>query len=108
MSSQCIFPVRLEKLNKFFSLLGAEARTNPNVLESTCVIKQSKQQRAHHRALAFLVPAKSSNHTVAVALVFDLDHDALVGFVSSCWVLNYDAVQTRAFKAAKPIRGNTS
>ena len=57
-------------------------------------------------SLAFFMPAESSNHAIAVAFVFHFKHHSLIRLVSSCRILGYYAIQSCAFKAAKPIGGN--
>ena len=53
------------------------------------------------------MPSKAGNDTVAIALVLDLEHHALVRFVNAGSRLGDDTIETRAFKAAKPIGRNT-
>ena len=55
-------------------------------------------------ALAFFVPSEAGDDAVAVALVFDFEHHALVGLVGSRRRLGDDAVETRALEATKPVR----
>src|SRR5262245_29803985 len=50
------------------------------------------------------MPAKAGNDTIALALVLDLEHHALVGLVRSQNRLGDDAVETSALKATKPVR----
>src|SRR5215468_756645 len=50
------------------------------------------------------MPAEPGDHAIAVALVLDLQHHALVGLVGACEWLGHDTVETCAFKSAKPIR----
>jgi hypothetical protein len=49
------------------------------------------------------VPAKAGNDTIALALVLDFEHRALVRFVGSRTGLSDDAVETSALEATKPI-----
>jgi len=51
------------------------------------------------------VPAETGHDTIAITLVFDLEHDALVRFVNALDVLGNNAVETRAFKAIEPVLG---
>ncbi len=64
-------------------LLVREARADADVLQRAGVVEKAEQQRADMRALAFLVPAKAGNDAVAIALVLDLEHHALVRLVGS-------------------------
>ena len=73
-----------------------ESSKSPSSSEPTC------------RALAFLVPAKPGDHAVAIALVLDLEHHALVRLVGPRDRLGDDAVEPRALEAAKPVRRQRS
>ena len=59
-------------------------------------------------AIAFFVPAKSRHDTVAVALVFDLEHCAFVRLVGSGRELGHDAIQAGTLEPTKPIGGNAT
>src|SRR5215469_12874862 len=50
------------------------------------------------------MPPETRNHTIAIALVFDLEHHALVGFVAAGHWLRHYAIQPGALEAAEPIR----
>ena len=50
------------------------------------------------------MPAKAGNDTIALALVLDLEHHALVGFVGSRNELSDDAVEASTLEATKPVR----
>ena len=65
-----------------------------------------EQQRSDGGAFALLVPAESGDDAVAFALVLHLQHDALVGLVGAGVRLGDDAVEARAFEAAKPVGGD--
>ena len=52
------------------------------------------------------MPAESGDDAVAVALVLDLEHDALVGLVRAVGGFGDDAVEAGAFEAVKPVRGD--
>src|SRR4029077_12343606 len=83
VSGERILAVRVKKYRKFPALLDAKARTNPDVLQSTGVVKQAEEQRTEQVAIPFLVPATSCHDTIAVALVFYLEHHAFVWLVGS-------------------------
>jgi hypothetical protein len=103
-----IFSIRLEKLHQLFSFRRAETRTDSDVLQSAGVVEQPEQQRADHCVLALFMPAESSHHAIAVAFVFHFKHHSLVRLVSSCRIFGHHTIQAGAFKAAKPIGGNTA
>ncbi len=58
--------------------------------------------------LALLVPAKAGHDTIAIALVLDLKHHALIRFVGSGDRLSDDAVEAGALEATKPIGSDAS
>src|SRR5450755_75718 len=72
-----------EKFHQFAALFQGETGTNAYVLEHAGIVEESKQQRSDGDILASFVPAKTGHYAVAVALVFDLQHHALVRFVSA-------------------------
>src|SRR5215472_2272463 len=78
------------------------------MLQGAGSVEEAQQQRADKCALTFLVPAKSCDHAVAIALVLDLEHHAFVGLVGSRRKLGHDAVKTCALKAAKPVCGDAA
>jgi hypothetical protein len=51
------------------------------------------------------VPAEPADHAVALALVLDLEHDALVGLVGAGGGLGHHAVEAGALEAAEPVLG---
>src|SRR5690348_3657814 len=89
-------------------LLDRKTRAHADVLQRAAVIIKSQKQRTNRRALAFLVPAKSRDYAIAVALMLHLEHDALVRLIRSRDRLGYHAIQARAFKSPKPIRSHRS
>ena len=102
MIGERVSPVRRKKLCQLTALLSGKARTNTHMLQRAPIIKEAEQQRAY-RALAGLVPAKAGNHTVAITLVLDFEHDTLIRLIgSTSWLGNY-SVETRALKATKPV-----
>src|SRR6185503_16026764 len=60
----------------------------------------------HHCALTFLMPAKPGNHTIALALVLNFEHRALVRFIDSSNRLRDNSIETGALKPTKPIRSD--
>src|SRR5436305_9662545 len=103
MVGECVFPVRSQEFDKLAALLHREARANPYVLQRPGIVEQAKQKRADKGALAFFMPSKTSNDAIAIALVLHLEHHALVGLIGAGDRLGHDAVETSAFKAAKPV-----
>ncbi len=67
------------------------------------LVVKSKQQRAQRVAVALLVKAKAGYHAVAVALVFDLEHHALVRLVHAARLLGHHPIQAGSLEARKPI-----
>ena len=106
VSSKRVLTVRREEFYQFASLLFREARADADVLQRAGVIEKAEQERADHCTLTVLMPAKTGNDTVTVALVLDLEHHALIRFVGSQNRFSDDAVETGAFEAAKPVRRN--
>ena len=107
MIGERILAIRRKKFDQLAALLLGEAGADADVLQRARVVEEAEQQRADRGALAFLVPAKTGHHAVAIALVLDLEHHALVRLVGACDRLGHDAVETGAFEAAKPIRRDT-
>src|SRR5688500_3176335 len=73
------------------------------MMERALVVEQPEQQRADAVLVTLLVPAKARHDTIAVALVLDLEHHALVRLVGHGPRLRDDAVEPGAFEACKPI-----
>ena len=75
------------------------------MLQRAAVVVKAKQQRTDRGTSAFLVPAEAGDDAVAVALVLDLEHDALVGLIDAGDGFGDNAVETSAFEAAEPVDG---
>ena len=65
---QRVLAIGREEFDEFPALLLREARADTDVLQTARIVEQPEQQRTDRSALAFLVPAKSGNHAVAIAL----------------------------------------
>src|SRR5579864_6643535 len=104
MIGQSIFSIWLKKFHELLSLLHRKAGADAYVLQRARLVEQAKQQRADQRALAFLVPAESGHHAIAIALVLHLQHHALVRLVGAVDRLGHDAIEPRAFETPEPIR----
>ena len=70
--------IRRQVLSKFAALILREARADAYVLQHTRIVEEPEQQRSDGHTLASLMPSKTRNDAVAVALVLDLEHHALV------------------------------
>ncbi len=103
MSGKGVFPIRLEMFHELAPLLSAEARADSNVLQGARIVEETQQQGTHKVAIPFLVPAKPCHHAIAVAFVFDFEHHAFVGLVSSGNGFGHHAIEARTLKATKPI-----
>src|SRR6476646_8620471 len=73
------------------------------MLQMTGVVVQAEEQRADRALLTALVPAEAGHDAVALALVLDLEHDALVRLVGAVDRLGDDAVEPRALEALEPV-----
>src|SRR5262245_26605702 len=105
MSGQRVLAVWGEEFYELAAFLVREAGADADMLQSAGVVVKAEQERTHSGSLAFLVPAKTGHDTIAFALVFDLEHHALVGFIRSENRLGDDPVQPSALETMKPARG---
>ena len=103
MIGESVAPLWSQKSHKFLSPGLREARANADVLQRAGIVIQAKQKRAHRSALASFVPSKAGHDAIAVALMLDLEHHALVRLIGAGNWLGHDAIETRAFKAPEPI-----
>src|SRR5258708_212522 len=78
-----VLPIGREVFRQFPALVLREAGADADVLQRARIVEQTEQQRADKRALALFVPSKAGDDAVAIALVLDLEHDALVGLVGA-------------------------
>ena len=108
MVDERIAAIRCQELDQLPALLLREARADADVLQRARIVEQAQQQRSDRGALALLVPAKARDDAIAIALVLDLEHHPLVGFVDARQRLRHHAVETRAFEAAEPVRRDAS
>ena len=107
MFLQCILPVRRKELDQLPPFRVREARAHTHMLQHTRIIEQPKQQRPDRLSFTFLMPPKSGDHAIAVALVLHLQHHPLVRLVGPGHRLGHNPVKPRAFKPPKPIRSHT-
>ena len=102
MMSESVSAVRCEEFGKFETFFGGETGTNANMLERSGVIVEPEEEGADGE-IAFLVPAKTGDDTIAIAFVLDLEHGAFIGLIDAGEGLCNDAVETGSFKALEPI-----
>src|SRR5262249_1213442 len=105
---QRVFAIRLQEFGKFAALLRAEARANPNLLQSSRIVEEAEHQRADQGTISFLLPPKCPTHAVAVASVFDFKHSGFVRLVGSRSRLSHATIEARALKATKPVGGHVA
>src|SRR6266849_9263306 len=104
MIGESVAAIRSQKLHQFLALGLGEARAYPHVLQRARIVIQAEQKRADRRAIASFVPSKAGHDAIAVALMLDLEHHALVGLIGAGNRLGHNSVEARAFKAPEPIR----
>src|SRR5271156_5375814 len=107
MIDQSVATIRRQKSYQFLPFGLREARADADVLQLARIVIQAKQKGADRRALASLVPSKAGHDAIAVALMLDLEHDALVRLIGAGNWLGHDAIEARAFKAPEPIGRDT-
>src|ERR1700689_3322296 len=103
MIDQSVATIRRQKSYQFLPFRLREARKHADVLQLARIVIKAKQKGADRRALASLVPSKAGHDAIAVALMLDLEHHALVRLIGAGNWLGHDAIETRAFKAPEPI-----
>ena len=79
----------------------------PTCCRWPAVVVEAEEERADEGLFvsAIFVPAEACDDAVAVALVLDLQHGALVGLVGAGEWLGDDAVEAGALEAAEPVLG---
>jgi hypothetical protein len=95
--------IGFEKFDKLLTRLVCEASAHTHVLQGAMLVVKTKQQGSHSRSLTFFVPSKTGDDAIAVPLMLDLQHDALVRFVSSGNQLSHHSIEARALEPAKPV-----
>src|SRR5260370_7364793 len=81
MVRESVVRIGTQKSPQFLTFSLREALTHADVLQRPRAVKQAEQKRADRRAVASFVPSKASHDTIAVALVLDLEHHALVRLI---------------------------
>lgn len=103
-----IFAPGLEEGDEFLAFFFGETGAHADVLQRSRIVVKAEEQRSDGGTLTFPVPAEAGDDAIAVALMFDLEHHALVRLVSSCDGLGDDAVEACAFEATKPVERGRS
>jgi len=82
VSVERILSIWSEKFHQLLPSRIGEAGADADMLQVSVIIIETQQQRPDLRFLAPLVPAKSGDDAIALALVLHLQHDSLVRFIS--------------------------
>src|SRR6266446_10516061 len=104
MIGESVTPIGSQKTHQFLAFTLREASAHADVLQRTRSVKQAKQKRAERRSVASFVPSKASHDAIAVALMLDLEHHALVRLMGAGNRLGHNPVEARAFKARWAVR----
>src|SRR5271156_5438208 len=104
MIGESVVTIGSQKSHQFLTFSLREARAQADVLQRPRSVKQAEQKRADRCAVAALVPSKARHHAIAVALMLDLEHHALVRLIRAGNRLGHNPVEASAFKAPEPIR----
>ena len=96
MIDKRVSTIGFEKFDKLLTRLVCKASAHAHVLQRAMPVVKTKQQGSYSRTLTFFVPSKTGDDAIAVPLVFDFEHHALIRLVGARYRLSDDAVQTRA------------
>src|ERR1700689_3262795 len=107
MIGESVASIGSQKLHQLLAPGLREARANADVFQRAGIVIQAKQKRAHRSALASFVPSKAGHDAIAVALMLNLEHHALVRLIGAGNRLGDNSVEARAFKTSEPIRRDT-
>ena len=107
MIHESVAPIWRQKFYQFLAFGFGEARAYADVLQRARIVKEAEQERSDRGAVASFVPSKAGHDAIAVALMLDLEHHALVGLIGAGNRLSDHTVEARAFKAPEPIRRDT-
>src|ERR1700687_4346303 len=107
MIGESVATIGREKFAQFLALGLGEARTYADVLQRARIVIEAEQKGADRVAIASFVPSKAGHDAIAVALMLDLEHHALVGLIGAGNRLGHNPVEAGAFKPPEPIRRHT-
>src|ERR1700730_6360540 len=104
MIGESVTPIGSQKTHQFLAFTLREASAHADVLQRARSIKQAKQKRADCRSVASFVPSKPGHDAIAIALMLDLEHHALVRLIGAGNRLGPKPVEARALGPAGPIQ----
>src|ERR1700722_157649 len=96
--------IRSQKFHQFLTPGLREARAYADVLQGSRAVKQTEQKQTDRGPVASFVPAEASHDAIAIALMLDFEHNALVRLIDAGNWLGHNSIQAGAFKAFEPIR----
>ena len=105
MIGRGVLAIGCKEVDEFFAFGFGEAGAGAYMLEFACVVEEAEEKGAEEGVFAAFVPAEAGYDAVAIALVLDFEHGALVWFVGACGGLGHDTVEACAFEAAEPVFG---
>src|SRR5436190_19440231 len=91
-----------ELFHEVMAHLHRERGRHADMLQRAVVVIQAEQKRSDG-VLAALMPAKSGDHAVGGARVFDLEHRALARLIGGVSGFRHDAVEPGPFEAVEPV-----
>src|SRR6202041_1963322 len=77
VTGQSVLPVRVQNLLQFQTPGHRKTRADPDMLQRAAIVKQTEQKRSDLRPVPRLMPPKARHYAIAIAFMFDLQHDAL-------------------------------
>ena len=81
MIAKSVLAIRREEGEEFASHRRSETGAHADVLKNVCMVVEAEEERADFLVGRIFVPPESCNDAIAVTLVFDLEHHALVRLV---------------------------
>src|SRR2546427_3908590 len=73
------------------------------MVQSSAVVIESQQERAHQCFRTLLVPAETGHDAIGRPDMLDFDHRALAGLIDRALVLGDDTVEPSPFEAMEPV-----
>src|SRR5438105_853742 len=73
--------IRRKEVRQLQPLLFSEARADADVVQRARVVIESEQQRTDGGFLGVFMPSEASHDAIAIALMFNLEHYALVRLI---------------------------